>query len=288
MKNKKVAKILYWGTISLLILIIIACAGLIGMKLVTDAQDKELYSELQELRNTVPRPSMNLEPITSSDPAATNDEAEQPDTTPPTVTPNIDDTVLFQYQPLYEINRDMVGWIQIDGTAIDYPVVQSPYENNFYLRRNFYKESATCGTIYVREACNVNLPSDNVTVYGHNMRNGTMFADLHKYEKKSFWEEHRYVKFDTLNEYRTYEVFAVFKTTADLTKGFSYHIYDTFATEKAFNEYVSTCKNLSLRDFYDTGITPSYGEKLLTLSTCDKSINDGRLVVVCRLVGRAS
>jgi sortase B len=117
------------------------------------------------------------------------------------------------------------------------------------------------------------------------MRNGTMFADLHKYEKKAFWENHRYVNFDTLHEYRTYEIFAIFKTTADLTKGFTYHIYDTFATEKAFNEYVSTCKNLSL---YDTGITPDFGDKLLTLSTCDKSISDGRLVVVCRLVGRYS
>jgi sortase B len=227
---------------------------------------------------------MNLE----DRPSATEpDETlpEQTDPTAPTTIPNIDDTILFEYQALYEINRDMVGWIQIEDTAINYPVVQTPKEPNFYLRKNFYKEKATCGTIYVREACDVNLPSDNVTIYGHNMRNGTMFADLHKYEKKAFWENHRYVNFDTLHEYRTYEIFAIFKTTADLTKGFTYHIYDTFATEKAFNEYVSTCKNLSL---YDTGITPDFGDKLLTLSTCDKSISDGRLVVVCRLVGRYS
>lgn len=288
MKNKKVARILYWSLISVLILIILVCAGLISAKLITDAQDKEQYAELQAMKGDAPRPSMNL---TSAPPSETEPDESLPeqtdpeDPTDPTVAPNIDDTVLFEYQALYEINRDMVGWIQIDGTAIDYPVVQTPNEANFYLRRNFYKEKATCGTIYVREACNVNQPSDNVTVYGHNMRNGTMFADLHKYEKKSFWENHRYVNFDTLHEYRTYEIFAIFKTTADLTKGFSYHVYDTFATEKAFNEYVSTCKNLSL---YDTGIEPVYGEKLLTLSTCDKSISDGRLVVVCRLVGRAS
>ena len=285
MKNKKAAKVLYWGTIALLILIIVACAGLIAAKVITDARDKGEYSELQELRPSVTRPSINLEP---TEPSQTEPAPEQTDPampTTPTTAPNIDDTVLFEYQPLYEINRDMVGWIQIEGTAIDYPVVQTPNEPNFYLRRNFYKENATCGTIYVREACDVNLPSDNVTVYGHNMRNGTMFADLHKFEKKSFWENHRYVNFDTLNEYRTYEIFAVFKTTADLTKGFSYHIYDTFATEKAFNQYVSTCKNLSM---FDTGITPSFGEKLLTLSTCDKSISDGRLVVVCRLVGRSN
>ena len=294
MKNKKASKILYWGLISLLILIIVVCAGLIAMKLITDAQDKKMYTELQGMRNEVTRPTMDLENVRPDELFATDDEPTRPDTgtstdpsnpVSPTVPPSIDDTVLFEYQPLYELNRDMVGWIQIEGTAIDYPVVQSPYEMNFYLRRNFYKEDATCGTIYVREACNVELPSDNVTLYGHNMRNGTMFADLLKYKKQSFWNDHRYVNFDTLHEYRTYEVFAVFQTTADLTKGFSYHVYDTFATEKAFNEYVSTCKNLSM---YNTGITPVFGEKLLTLSTCDKTISDGRLVVVCRMVGRAS
>lgn len=286
MKNKKkVKKILYWGLIVFLILIIVACAGVISAKVIMDARNESQYGELQELRPSVTRPSMNLEATQPSQTEPTETLPEQTDPTNPTVPPNIDDTVLFEYQALYEINRDMVGWIQIDGTEIDYPVVQTPDDPNFYLRRNFYKENATCGTIYVREACNVNLPSDNVTVYGHNMRNGTMFADLHKYEKKSFWEDHRYVNFDTLHEYRTYEVFAVFKTTADLTKGFSYHIYDTFATEKAFNEYVTTCKNL---DMYDTGVMPTFGDKLLTLSTCDKSIADGRLVVVCRLVGRSN
>lgn len=285
MKNKKVGRILYWGLISVLILIILACAGLISAKLITDARNKDQYTELQEMKGDVVRPSMDLTPTQPSETEPAESLPEQTDPTTPTVAPNIDDTVLFEYQALYEINRDMVGWIQIDGTAIDYPVVQTPNNPNFYLRLNFYKEKATCGTIYAREACNVNLPSDNVTLYGHNMRNGTMFADLHKYEKKSFWEDHRYVNFDTLHEYRTYEIFAIFKTTADLTKGFSYHIYDTFATEKAFNEYVTTCQNLSL---YDTGVTPVFGDKLLTLSTCDKSISDGRLVVVCRLVGRAS
>lgn len=285
MKNKKVGKVLYWGTVAALILIIVGCAAVIGTKLVTDALDKSEYDELQELKPDVTRPSMNLEVTEPTETKPTENLPEQTDPTQPTIPPNIDDTVLFEYQPLYEINRDMVGWIQIEGTAIDYPVVQTPDDPNFYLRRNFYKENATCGTIYVREACDVNLPSDNVTVYGHNMRNGTMFADLHKYKKKNFWEDHRYVNFDTLHEYRTYEIFSIFVTTADLTKGFTYHIYDTFATEKAFNEYVSVCKNKSL---YDTGITPNYGEKLLTLSTCDKSVSDGRLVVVCRLVGRSS
>lgn len=282
MKNRKAAKVLYWVTVSLLILIIVGCVFLIGAKLVTDAMDKKEYDALSEQKNSV---SVTRPTIPPTKPAG-DDQTEEslPEQTDPpevTVPPSIDDTVLLEYQFLYELNRDMVGWIEIEGTAIDYPVVQTPKSANFYLRRNFYKEDATCGTIYAREACNINQPSDNVVLYGHNMRNGTMFADLHKYKSKSFWEEHRYVNFDTLHEYHTYEIFAVFKTTADLTKGFTYHIYDTFPTEMDFNKYVSTCKNI---DLYETGVTPTYGEKLLTLSTCDKSIEDGRLVVVCRRV----
>ena len=285
MKNKKTAKILYWSLVSVLISIIVVCAALISRKLTTDAQDTNEYSELQHLKPSVTRPSINLDATKPSQTEPSESSPEQTDPLDTTTAPNIDDTVLFEYQALYEINRDMVGWIQIDGTAIDYPVVQSPGNPNFYLRRNFYKEDATCGTIYAREACNINQPSDNVTLYGHNMRNGTMFADLHKYEKKSFWEKHRYVNFDTLNEYRTYEIVTVFKTTAAMNKGFSYHLHDTFATETAFYDFVTACKNLQ---FYDTGITPTYGDKLLTLSTCDKSIADGRFVVVCRLVGSYS
>ena len=131
MKKKKAARVLYWGTIVVLILIIVACAGLIGMKLITDAQDKVDYNELQELRPSVTRPSMNLEVTKPSQTEPEESLPEQTDPTNPTVAPNIDDTVLFEYQPLYEINRDMVGWIQIEGTVIDYPVVQTPENPNF-------------------------------------------------------------------------------------------------------------------------------------------------------------
>ena len=280
--SKKTARILYWSIIAVLALTIIVCAAMIVTKVVTDAQNEDEWNDIRGMVQEAPTtPTLKLDIDEPSEPLDVDSQPGETQPTEPTTPHNIDDTVLFKYQALYEMNRDMVGWIKIEGTAIDYPVVQTPTKPNFYLRRNFYKETATCGTIYVREACNVNMPSDNVTVYGHNMRNGTMFADLHKFKNKSFWEEHRYVRFDTLHEERTYEIFSVFRTTADLTKGFTYHIYDTFATEAAFNEFVSTCKNI---DFYETGVKPAFGDKLLTLSTCDKSIEEGRLVVVCRRI----
>lgn len=279
-KNRKKVRVLYWVTVSFLILIIVGCAVMIGYKLITDAMDKGDYDELAAEKDAIAATATRPEIPSATD--ETEPQDTQPaETTEPTEPPVLDDSVLLEYQAMYALNSDMVGWIQIPNTAINYPVVQTPDSPNFYLRRNFYKESATCGTIYAREACDVNLPSDNVTLYGHNMRNGTMFADLHKYKDKSFWEDNRYIYFDTLTEYRTYEIFAIFVTTADLTKGFTYHIYDTFETEADFNKYVSTCKNM---DLYETGVTPVYGEKLLTLSTCDKTIDDGRLVVVARRV----
>ncbi len=277
--SKKSKKIVYWLTVGILAAVIVVCACLIGHKLISDARNKQQYDQLGSLKDSAgtqdTRPSI---PDTVTVPST--EDAEQV-TLPSDPELSDGDGMIMEYKLLYEINNDMVGWIQIDGTDIDYPVVQSPYKANFYLRRNFYKKSATCGTIYVREACDVNKPSDNVTIYGHNMSNGTMFADLHLYEDQSFWEENRYIKFDTLYEYHTYEIFAVFISTADLSVGFSYHTFDDALSENHYDSFVAQCKELAL---YDTGITPQYGEKLITLSTCDKSIEDGRFVVVARRV----
>lgn len=283
MKKKR---IIYWSLIAALSLVIVVCVGLIAAKLIGDAQDKQEYDDLASIMESAKEEAQHTKPTAPTDPV----EIAPPDPTipdSPTGTTNptaprptipVSD-MLYEYQLLYELNTDMVGWISIEGTEINYPVVQSLHEPNFYLRRNFYKEKATCGTIYAREACNINTPSDNVTLYGHNMRNGTMFADLHNYEDPAFWANNRFVQFNTLKEYHTYEIFAVFKTSATLGEGFRYHLFETAETPAEFDNFVAECKRLS---YYDTGITPQYGEKLLTLSTCDKSIDNGRMVVVAR------
>ncbi len=282
--NKKKQSIPFWVIVIALVAVIIYCLGQIVYKLVTDAQDKGQYESLENSKNAATT-GMRPTDYTYSNPPTTEGLPDETLPTEPVDVPSepldVPEGMIKEYQLMYTLNNDMIGWIEIPGTSIDYPVVQSRYQPNFYLRRNFYKENATCGTIYVREKCDVTEPSDNVTIYGHNMRNGTMFADLHKYEKKSFWQDNKLVYFDTLFEYHTYEIFAVFISTADLSKGFSYHTFDYAKNEADFDEFVSTCKSMAL---YDTGITPKYGEKLITLSTCDKSIEDGRLVVVARRI----
>ena len=190
-------------------------------------------------------------------------------------------TMIPGYADVYALNNDMVGWIKIEGTKIDYPVMQTPNEPNYYLKRDFNRTYSDWGCLYVREECDVNTPSDTVTIYGHTMKDGSMFAALHNYTNQSFYEDHNLIYFDTLTEYHVYEIFAVFKTSANLGAGFRYHIMENAADEKEFNDYVAKCKELA---FYDTGITPVYGDKLLLLSTCEYTLDNGRLVVAARRV----
>lgn len=180
------------------------------------------------------------------------------------------------YKKLYDENPDTVGWLKIEGTKLNYPVLQHPEELNYYLYKDFDKKESKRGSVYAWEAADINKPSDNITLFGHNMADGSMFAALNAYTKKSAWENNPLITFDTLTEYHTYKIFAVFKTSANKDKGFSYHKFVDAENEEEFNEFVSTCKKLA---FYDTGITPVYGDKLLCLSTCEYTLENGRLVV---------
>lgn len=191
--------------------------------------------------------------------------------------------MLAEYAALYEQNSDLVGWICIADTRINYPVVQSPEEPDFYLDHSFDGSKSDYGCPYVSEICDVSGPSDNLIIYGHHKKNGTMFSDLKKYRKQSFWEEHKTFRFDTLYERQTYEVVAVFKTVV-YTKSadeFRYYQFADAKTPEQFDAYIARCKELAL---YDTGVTAVYGDELVTLSTCEYSSKNGRLVVVAKKV----
>lgn len=185
------------------------------------------------------------------------------------------DNLCKQYQALLEQNADFFGWIKIDGTHIDYPVMR--YCNDFYLRHNFQKEYSRSGTPYISENSEYNR--DNILIYGHNMKTDTMFHDLTKYADKDFFEKHKIVHFNTPFEIADYEVVYAFKTVAYSEYGFDYYSYDGFLTEEQFNKFNEGCKKLSL---YDTGTEISYTDNLITLSTCEYSRYNGRFVIVAR------
>ena len=182
---------------------------------------------------------------------------------------------------LYLENADMIGWIQIEGTSIDYPVMQTPADPNYYLKHDFEKNYTDYGCPFMQADCDALAPSDNLIIYGHNMKDGSMFADLAKYRSKDFWQVHKTVWFDTAVGGYAYEIFAVIHTTvqADAADAFPFYRFVDAATPEDFTSYVSACK---ARALYDTGISAEYGDKLLTLSTCDNITDDGRLLVIAK------
>ena len=188
--------------------------------------------------------------------------------------------VLAKYQELYLQNEDMVGWLSIAGTIINYPVMQSRNNPNFYLKHNFEKEYSDLGTPYIQENCTI-AESDNLLIYGHHIKGGKMFGALEDYKAKSFYEQHKTIRFDMLTEQAEYEIISVFKTVEYSSEGFRYYDFVNAENAETFEEYLSKCKELAL---YDTGINAEYGDKLLTLSTYEYSAPNGRLVVVAKKV----
>ncbi len=260
----KTRRILLYIILVLLILIFLASAFCLGRYFLDSKRQSDRYNELASLVEQH-RQEATLPPATSP---------TVPESTVPEETQG--PSILPEYENLYEINPDLIGWLKIDGTVIDYPVMQTPDAPNYYLRRNFDQDTNAHGCLYAAEWCDIAAPSDNITIYGHHMKDGSMFADLFKYLKKTFWEEHGSLRFDTLTEHHTYRIFAVFRTTASKGEGFAYHRFVDAADEADFDRFVDRCKELSV---YDTGITPAYGEKIICLSTCEYTRQNGRLVV---------
>ena len=236
----------------------------VGSYVLGGAEQKQQFQELSQLVQQN-RPSQTEDPTAATD----SGDVTIPEETEPQILP--------EYAPVLELNPDVVGWIRIAVTVIDYPVMQTPGDPEYYLRRNFYHTISDWGCIFADAACDVDTPSDNVTLYGHHMQDGSMFAGLDGYGKQEFWEDHQIVEFDSLTQYRRYRVFAVFKTSGYLGEGFPYHTFVEADSPEDFQDFVSQCKAMS---FYDTGITPEYGDKLICLSTCEYTQANGRLVVV--------
>ncbi|MDR0879614.1 MAG: class B sortase [Clostridioides sp.] len=184
---------------------------------------------------------------------------------------------------LWNKNHDLIGWISIPNTRVNYPVMQTKNSPNFYLKHNFSKQYSLYGVPYIEEACDVNEPSDNLVIYGHHMNNGSMFAGLMKYKDESFFKNNQYVYFNTLEREGTYQIVAVFKATVNTgtSRDFPFYRFINAGEESQFNDYVKSCKSRAL---YNTGVEAKYGDKLITLATCENSIENGRLAIVAKRV----
>ena len=188
-------------------------------------------------------------------------------------------TKLKEYQ---NINSDIVGWLEIPGTNISYPILQG-IDNSYYMKRNYKKQRSVNGSLFLDKSYNWNPRSTNLLIYGHNNR-GTyeMFVELLKYKNESFYKEHPIVRFTTNEEDAVYEIISVFKSRVYYqreTDVFRYYYFVHANNKEEFDYFVSESKKASL---YNIDKTAEYGDSLITLSTCEYSQKDGRFVVVAR------
>ncbi|MDD3242561.1 MAG: class B sortase [Eubacteriales bacterium] len=191
--------------------------------------------------------------------------------------------VLPGFEALLAENGDVVGWVSIPGTAVDYPVMQTKDDPFFYLHRDFSKNRRYSGLPFLDARCALGQPDEVYLIYGHNMKNGTMFGTLLDYRQEGYWREHPAVRFDTLHASGEYAVMAVMVTKANQggDAAFAYDRQVALPTREAYEDFVRQVKAAAL---YETGVTAAFGERLLLLSTCCATQEQGRLVVVAKRV----
>ena len=188
---------------------------------------------------------------------------------------------MLQVKQLKEQNTDIIGWLEIKNTNINYPVLQGT-DNSYYMTHNYKKEKSKNGSIFLNANYNWNIPSNNLLIYGHNLGNGMMFQELLKYEKESFYQEHPVIRFTTAEEDAEYEIISAFKSRVYYKSEknvFRYYYFINSESEEEYNQFVKNVKNASL---YPIDAIANYGDQLITLSTCSYYVEDGRFAVVGR------
>ncbi len=190
---------------------------------------------------------------------------------------------MLQIEELKKENEEVIGWLEIAGTNINYPVCQAK-DNDYYLNHNYKKEESETGCLFLDKDFDLINGSSNYLIYGHRNKQGLMFEDLIKYSKEDFYKEHKQIKFTTEKEDATYEIISVFKSRVfykNEQNVFRYYYFVNADTEEEYNNFVNESKKISI---YDTGTTATFGEQLLTLSTCEYSQENGRFVVIAKKI----
>ncbi len=255
-------------------LVAVACLGYFGSYVYYNQRTQNTYDELKALKESEPasNPIMNVLP---EDEVVIHytEEGNQ-----------IEAVVLDEYKNLLKKNKKLIGWVKIDDTYIDYPVMQTS-DNEYYLDHNLNQEYDKNGSIFMDKDCDVLKPSTNLILYGHHMQSGKMFGNLDKYSNQDYYQDHKYIEFDTIYEKGIYEVMYVFRSRvySEQDVVFKYYQFIDAGSEVEFN---SNMKEMAAMSLYDTGVTAVYGDRLLTLSTCDYQEKNGRFVVVAKKVAK--
>lgn len=269
--KKKKSSAFYWILLVLLFAVFAGCLIYLVKYFWESKKSEDKVDELRELIVIDENSDMHQPDIVATASDAETDTFEEVD----------GKRILSKYVNLYKRNNDFIGWLTIEGTVIDYPVMQSMYDEEYYLRRDFDKEYSYAGTLFIDTSCNVEKPSDNIIIYGHHMNTGKMFHELEEYEDEDYYEKHKFITFDTIYGSGTYEVIAAYRTKIydeDYT-GFKYYEFFDARDSVEFENYVSNSKSLTP---YNIEASAKYGDSLITLSTCAYHTENGRFVVVAR------
>ena len=269
--KKKAAKKGAKKRASLLTTVLASVAGFLMVVLVALVL---LIPKDQEPAPTEPSTEATTE-ITEAPTEESTEESTEPEETEP--------QMLEHMAELYAQNPDIVGWIRIEGTQLDYPVMYTPDDEEKYIRADFEGNVDLSGLPFIDMDCSVDPESQALIIYGHNMKDGTGFRTLLSYEKKEFLEEHPTIYYSTLYEERTYEVLAMFYDQIYLKSATNFKFYQ-FIDPETEEDFLEGIEYFQKKSIHKTDVTAEYGDSLLTLVTCAYHVDNGRYVVVARQV----
>ena len=268
------------------------CLGYYGVTLWQEHLESKEYERLQSMQNMTghvirdpfvddaraDKDQVLFEEPVQDDGAGSQQQAAEEK---PKIDP-ADLTVLKEYKKLYKQNKDMVGWLRIEGTNIDYPVMQTDEDNSdFYLHHDFNKEESVSGSLFLDARNDFVNRDTNLIIYGHNMRDGSMFGGLKNYMDKEYWEQHKKIVFDTIYEKVHYSIVAVCLSKVNYQDDYTFRYYNFLnaGNKEDFNAYLANIQQLTA---FEQTVDISYGDELLTLSTCNNYTQDGRLFLVAK------
>ena len=267
------------GVLFALMFITFCYAGYhLAKDLISDKKDQQGFDELSAIvaadTQSAPAPSAhegaNLQPTENG-----------PEQTAPEETEYRDQELLGKYLTLSEMNPEFFGWLYLEGLGIDHPVMYSPSRPQYYLNRDFYGKDSISGIPFIEERCPAG--GNFYLIYGHLMKNKTVFGRLPEYADAETWRQNPTIRFDTLTEEREYAVMACFYSRIyyEGEPGFRYYDYYDLSDENVFNTFVAQAKAEAL---YDTGVNAVYGDEILVLTTCSHHTTDGRFAVIAKRI----
>jgi len=246
---KKSKKVVYYILLALLSIILAVSATVLIIKLIPEKSQTDKYKKQ----------------ISSADSSTVEELAENP----------------IDFNALEADNKDVIGWIKVDGTAIDYPVLMSSFEkdNNYYIDHDFYCKQKRAGSIYAQRSNTADFTDFNTVLYGHNMLNGSMFGTLKRFRNKNFFNENRNLYIYTKGHILKYEIVSAFIYDDRLL-----YTFFNFNVDDGRNQFIDTVLNpqTNAKNVLE-GASITVDDKLITLSTCT-SVDSERYLVVAKLI----